>query len=114
MISMRNNEKRFIKQKDMNNRGETMIEILFSLIVISIIVTMASMVIRSSNTIISTSVDSRSMLEEEVKDLSLDYNTEVIDTTTVHYTYTTSGGTYSGSFDVDRVHVKDKSLQKFK
>lgn len=99
--------------KPVGNKGETLIEIIFSLAVLSVVVATAAMVITASTKIISTNIDGRNSLQQEVEALAQNQNLETIESKTIQYSYSVGEDNYNDSFTVDKVRVMGRSLQKY-
>ena len=99
--------------KPVGNKGETLIEIIFSLAVLSVVVAAAAMVITASTKIISTNIDGRNSLQQEVEALAQNQNLETIESKTIQYSYSVGEDNYNDSFTVDKVRVMGRSLQKY-
>lgn len=100
--------------KRVGNKGETLIEVVFSLAVLAIVVSTATVTINASSKILSSNIDGRNMIQQEVEELHLEMNLETVDTNTISYTYSDGTDTYSDSFTVEKVRVSGKTLQKYR
>lgn len=97
-----------------NNRGETLIEVVFSFAVIAVVVASSTLVINAANKIINSNLDGRRLLQQEVAQLHMNQNLETIEGLNIQYTYSDGTNSYSDNFAVEKVRVTGGSLQKYR
>lgn len=98
----------------MNDRGETLIEMIISLALFSLTITMLVTVFHSANASLYSTVDTKRTLSNQETSALSDTNLEKVETQSVTCVITTSTDTFTSTFDVDLMHVENGAFYRFK
>ena len=100
----------------MNNRGETLIELVVSMALLSLMVTMLVTVFQASAGSLYETIETKRNLNTQVSQLLLEEDgvLETCDNLEIRSQYTVNGMGYSGSFAAEIVNPIQGSLYKFR
>lgn len=98
----------------MNNRGETLIELIVSLALLALLVTMLATAFQASTGSLYTNIETKRGLNEQVRQLTLEEAVERTRGLTISYSYEAEGIIYSDSFEAELLKPQNGSLYKFR
>lgn len=98
----------------MNNKGETLIELLVSLALFALIVTMLAIGFQTSTTSFYTNITTKRDLNEQVAWLVEEESVEKVQNLTIQYQHSTADGIYADSFMIEMLKPTEGSMYKFR
>lgn len=98
----------------MNNKGETLIELIVSLALLALLVTMLATAFQASTGSLATNIETKRNLNEQVRQLTLEESLQSAGNLTISYQYEAGSVIYSDSFGVELLQPQTGSLYKFR
>lgn len=98
----------------MNNKGETLIELIVSLALLALLVTMMATSFQASNKSLYNNIVTKRDINTQIRQLTLEESIEQFETLNIQYHYVVGGVSYTDSFATEVVKPVSGSLYKFR
>ena len=98
----------------MNNRGETLIELIVSLALLALLVTLLATSFQAYTNSLYNNIETKRNLNEQVRQLTLEESVQNVGNLTISYRYEADSIFYSDSFEAELLKAQDGSLYKFR
>ena len=98
----------------MDNRGETLIELIISIALLSLMVTMLVTAFQASAGSLYNNIETKRALNQQVRQLTMEENTDSVRNLTISYKFEAESMIYSDSFEAELLKPQTGSLYKFR
>lgn len=98
----------------MNNKGETLVELIVSLALLALFVTMLATAFQASTGSFYNNIETKRDLNEQVHQLTKEESVETAKSLTIKYKYTVGTEIKEDSFEVEMIRPLEGSLYKFR
>lgn len=102
------------KENRMTDKGETLIELIVSLALLALLVTMLVTVFKASTGSLYDTISTKRDLNAQAGRLLLEEQVEKAESLTIRYQYASGGSNHEGSFGAELLKVSGGSLYKFR
>lgn len=103
-----------MKKRTLDNKGETMIELVVSLALLALLVTMLATVFQASTRSLADTIMTKRDMNSQAGQLLLESAVEHVDNLTIQYQFAVDGSLHTDSFQVELIKAADGSLYKFR
>lgn len=98
----------------MNNKGETLIELIVSLALLALLVTLLATAFQASTGSLYNNIETKRNLNSQVRQLMLEESVASTGNLTIHYQFEAEGTIYADFFETEILKPQTGSLYKFR